>query len=454
MTNQLDLTRRGQPQLTITPNPARIDQPVHIRLAGFAPDQRVTLQAQMQDEGKQTWRSEATFKADAAGVIDVSTQPPLTGAYTGVDGMGLFWSMAPVDEGNAPVAFSKCTLAPLTVTFTALAAEQIVATATLDRLFIAPGVTCTPVREQGLVGSLFQPAGNGPFPGVLVVGGSEGGIFSSEQRAALLAAQGYAALALAYFALETLPGELVNIPLEYFGTALAWLQRQPTIRGDQVAAVGGSKGGELVLLLATCYPQLKAVVAYLPSNVVWNGVVRGQDDPVQWSSSWSWQGEPLPFLARAPMNQLQEQMARGEAISLRPLYEHPLADHTAMTQAMILVEQSQAAILLISGGDDQFWPSSPMAELVMERLHRSQYPYPFAHLSYPAAGHGIGLPHLPATVNQMRHPIRGLLLRSGGNTVANAQARVDAWARMVEFVGENLSISLFRPPPHHRPPSA
>jgi dienelactone hydrolase len=263
------------------------------------------------------------------------------------------------------------------------------------------------------------------------------GIFSSEQRAALLAAHGYAALALAYFALETLPGELVNIPLEYFGAALAWLQRQPTIRGDQLAAVGGSKGGELVLLLATCYPQLKTVVAYLPSNVVWNGIVRGQDDPVQWSSSWSWQGEPLPFLARAPMNLLQEQMARGEAISLRPLDQIPLADQAAVQQAIIPVKQSQAAILLIAGGDDRFWPSSPMAAMVMERLRRRQYPYPFAHLSYPEAGHGIGLPHLPATVNQMRHPIRGLLLRSGGNAQANAQARVDAWVRMLEFIGEN-----------------
>ena len=125
-----------------------------------------------------------------------------------------------------------------------------------------------------------------------------------------------AALALAYFALEHLPDELVNIPLEYFETALHWLQRQPAIRGDQLAVLGGSKGGELGLLLGGLYPQLKAVIVYVPSSIVWNGVFRGQEDPDQLASSWSWRGEPLPFVSRAPMRLLQEQIERDEAISL------------------------------------------------------------------------------------------------------------------------------------------
>ncbi len=41
-----------------------------------------------------------------------------------------------------------------------------------------------------------------------------------EHAAALLASHGYAALALAYFGVEDVPKDLINIPLEYFGTAL------------------------------------------------------------------------------------------------------------------------------------------------------------------------------------------------------------------------------------------
>jgi dienelactone hydrolase len=273
-----------------------------------------------------------------------------------------------------------------------------------------------------------------------VVGGSEGGIGFAEPRAALLASHGYAALALAYFALEHLPGELVNIPLEYFETALHWLQRQPTIRGDQLAVMGGSKGGELGLLLGTLYPQLKAVIVYVPSGVVWNGVFRGKEDPDQLASSWSWRGKPLPYVSRAPMHSLQEQIERDEAISLLPLYYAALTDTVTVQQAMIPVEKTQGAILLISGGDDQFWPSSLFSAMVVERLRQHDYAHLFQHLQYPHAGHGIGLPHLPATVNQLRHPIRGLRLRSGGTARENAHARVDAWARTLEFLQENLAL--------------
>jgi dienelactone hydrolase len=117
-----------------------------------------------------------------------------------------------------------------------------------------------------------------------------------------------------------------------------------------------------------------------------------------------------------------------------------LTDSTSVQQATILVEKTQGAILLISGGDDQLWPSSHLSEQVIGRLRQHQHPYPFLHLQYPHAGHSIGLPHLPATVNQIRHPIRRLLLRSGGTARENAHARVDAWARTLEFLGENLAL--------------
>lgn len=284
MPNQLESARQGQRYFEIAPNPALVDQAVHIRLTDFAPHQRVTIQAQLQDDANQTWRSEATFMTDAEGTLDVPTQQPLAGTYEEIDGMGLFWSMLPVDTGKEAAPFVKRSLTPLALHFTAAVEGRVVTSASLQRLFIPPGVTRTPVREQGLVATLFQPPGAGPFPAILVVGGSEGGIGFAELRAALLAAHGYAALALAYFALEHLPDELVNIPLEYFETALHWLQRQPTIRGDQLAVLGGSKGGELGLLLGALYPELKAMIVYVPSGVVWNGVMRGKEDPDQLAS--------------------------------------------------------------------------------------------------------------------------------------------------------------------------
>lgn len=48
------------------------------------------------------------------------------------------------------------------------------------------------VREQGLVGTLFLPSTAPPYPVVITVGGSGGGIFSAP--GALLASSGIAAL--------------------------------------------------------------------------------------------------------------------------------------------------------------------------------------------------------------------------------------------------------------------
>ncbi len=101
--------------------------------------------------------------------------------------------------------------------------------------------------------------------------GAGGGL--SEGGAETLASEGLAALALAYFGIDRLPHELVEIPLEYFEKAIAWLRAQPGVDAERVAVVGNSKGGELALLLGATYPEdVKAIVGYSPSAVVWQGI--------------------------------------------------------------------------------------------------------------------------------------------------------------------------------------
>jgi hypothetical protein len=207
------------PAITITPDPALSDDPVRIHLRGFAPGQRVTLRAAMADDAGQRWRSWAEFAANDAGDVDLATAAPLAGSYSSADAIGLFWSMARADdEDNEPATFARTTTHPLTITCTAEADGRVVATAHHTRLGMAAGVRRVEARERGLVGALFLPPGEGPHPGVIVLGGSSGGM--REPLAALLASHGCAALALAYFGVEGLPPQLADIPLEYFETAL------------------------------------------------------------------------------------------------------------------------------------------------------------------------------------------------------------------------------------------
>ena len=82
---------------------------------------------------------------------------------------------------------------------------------------------------------------------MIVFGGSEGGL--NEYVAATLGSNGFSTLALGYFNFEGLPNQLCEIPLEYFEKAIDWFLEQKSVSSEGAGVIGGSKGGELSLLL-------------------------------------------------------------------------------------------------------------------------------------------------------------------------------------------------------------
>ena len=121
-----------------------------------------------------------------------------------------------------------------------------------------------PVQEERIVGTLFLPDGEGPFPGMVILGGSEGGI--SEKRARLMASHGYATFALGYFGASGLPQKLQGIALEDVIYGVDWFRAQEVVLGDQVGVYGVSRGGELSLLLGSLFPgRFAAICATVPS---------------------------------------------------------------------------------------------------------------------------------------------------------------------------------------------
>src|SRR5262249_35353605 len=89
---------------------------------------------------------------------------------------------------------------------------DVLASAKLVRLSASEGVRSVDVREGGLIAQLMLPArgANHDVPGIILLGGSEGGL--DDAGAALFASHGYAALAMAYFGREGISPELVEIP--------------------------------------------------------------------------------------------------------------------------------------------------------------------------------------------------------------------------------------------------
>jgi len=70
--------------------------------------------------------------------------------------------------------------------------------------------------------------GPGPFPGLIDLYGSGGGLV--EYRASLLASRGFVTLAVAYMAFEDLPAMPEILELSYFEEAVNFLRKQEQVR--------------------------------------------------------------------------------------------------------------------------------------------------------------------------------------------------------------------------------
>jgi len=254
-------------RITVSPAVSGEDQPVQIAVSGLSPDATVTLKLTSTDADGVAWASAATYRPDAQGKLNVDRSAPLFGDYSGVDGMGLIWSMEPVSSSATSYAWSDTKA--LAFTLSVALKGSTVASSTFQRRLSGMSVfmRAESLQADGFVGEFFAPTTGVKRPAILTLGGSEGGN-STVLLAQPLAAQGYPTLALAYFGEPGLPQTLSDIPLEYFATALTWLDHQPGVEPDHVLVFGASRGSEAALLLGVYYPQLvDGVIASVPSDV-------------------------------------------------------------------------------------------------------------------------------------------------------------------------------------------
>ena len=254
-------------------------------------------------------------------------------------------------------------------------------------------------------GEFYPPAGSPKKLGVLVLGGSDGGIPS--RRARWIAENGFPVLALAYFKTKRTPEYLDMIPLEYFDEPIAWLINNKYAQGGRIVVIGESKGAELALLLCARKPEISGVVAFVPSAVVFQGMPKDFWPP---RSSWSHRGEPIPFV---PYD-LSNLPDRNNILSI---YRNSLKQQEAVRRALIPVSRIKGPVLLFSAADDRMWPSAEMSDMIMRTLRDQEFRYPFEHISYDHAGHTMTEYYM-----------------MGGTEEGNRKARIDSTERMLLFL--------------------
>lgn len=208
-----------------------MDDRLSILVLGLPPNRLIIVKAKSKAQDQLWWRSEAVFNSGPEGTIDLSAQAPVSGTYQGVDGMGLFWSMKPdPNTKGGDHAFFAITdwFQPIVTEIEATDVGQALGSVAVERRFAKPGLRCALIAEDSIYGFLCDPGDGHRHPGVMFLGGSEGG-FGLPDTAVLLASHGFTTMSLAYFGAKGLPPTLQNIPVEYFGKAVQWMRARPEI---------------------------------------------------------------------------------------------------------------------------------------------------------------------------------------------------------------------------------
>ncbi len=392
---------RRRVAVEVVPRSSLIDEAVHIRLTSLPLHAGVTVRLHALDGKNVVWHASARFRADRHGRVDLDRAKSLAGSYTGVWGMGLVASLT--TRAPPPGAlFSWNESRALRFRLSVEMRRRIVAATSFHRALWPVGlgngspvdVEDEPISKTGFYGRYYAPsAASAQHPGILLFGGSEGGL-GLGLIAATLAGRGYPTLALAYFKEPGLPQTLSDVPLEYFATALRWLRGQRQVDASRTIVIGGSRGSEAALLLGVHYPELvQAVVALAPSNIAICSF------PACSGPAWTYMGQPVPY---------------SHFFGPSPI-DNP--------DAVIPVERIRGPIMLVCGEVDLVWPSCPSSRAIMNRLDASGDPYAHSLYAYPNAGHYVDalLPYEPYAPHDF-------------NFVGDERAREQAWPRLLSFL--------------------
>lgn len=242
------------------------------------------------------------------------------------------------------------------------------------------------IPNYGKVVSAFHPSlgAHQSAPMVVMLGGSEGGIWPSDAREIKdLRSAGFHVLTMAYFGAPGVPETLDRIRVESVIEAIEKQRQQPKVLKDCIGMLGVSKGGELTMLVSSLYPAIRAAVPIVPADVAFQAA----EATTAQHSSWTWKNQEVPFVPYTLWSGAGLKAAfsavTGIGEAFFDLHQQALQKNPeAVAAARFAVERINGPVLFISGNKDQYWPSSMMAERANQRLTAMQFAHPHQHLVY------------------------------------------------------------------------
>ncbi|RCN47231.1 BAAT/acyl-CoA thioester hydrolase protein, partial [Ancylostoma caninum] len=158
--------------------------------------------------------SYAVFKADSTGEIDVATAKPIRGTYNGKAAWAAFRENE-VSEQYVRKLFKILNEMLIFFSHSLLdSSDGELASVPIKKHWMHPALKRTEIEEDGFCGTLFKPPGDGPFPAVIDISGTGGGLH--EHKGSMLASEGFVVLCVAFFQYKDLVDDLADVEVEYF----------------------------------------------------------------------------------------------------------------------------------------------------------------------------------------------------------------------------------------------
>ncbi len=229
-------------------------------------------------------------------------------------------------------------------------------------------------KQHGVVETLLYLGEGDNQPLIVAFGGGDGGVdwhrnYLKGKRDSLIQ-KGYAILAIGYFNADGTPRSLDRISLEAISDTIMNIAKNSKIDESKIALIGASKGGELILNLASRFDQYTAVIAMSTSNVSFPALTWSAN-----TSSWMYQGNEVPYVP-ATFKTISPAL-KGD---LYAAFSMMLEDETAAKNAEIKVEHINGSILILSGKEDEQWPATAMSNQLIERLKKNNFKHFSEHV--------------------------------------------------------------------------
>jgi dipeptidyl aminopeptidase/acylaminoacyl peptidase len=276
----------------------------------------------------------------------------------------------------------------------------------LLQLISANGYAQTKLETPG-VESILYLGDNKNQPLIVGFGGSEGrNAWSSDywkKTRDQFLDKGYAFLAIGYFGCKDTPDTLNRIAIDKVYEAIKKAAGHSMVNRKKIALIGGSRGADLALLIASYYKDIDCVVSIVGSSAVFPGHTSHYTTPC-----WTYKGKDLPFL---PVNEAAVPFLKKG--NLRRTFEAMLTDTVALESAAIPVEKIKGPILFLSATKDHVCPSTPMAEQMKTRLNQKGFKYTVLHKAVEG-GHAEPLKHFDTIFTFLENNFRNGKKRGKG----------------------------------------